>query len=330
MADRVNPDSCCQGKSIDTALLFHWYDRARQQAIAANVPLLELDWLVLQLSTLDRLALRLRSLSSPTIAARVSLNQLERYWQRRCKDRVPVQYLAGFTTWRSFELRVTPDVLIPRPETEAIVDLAIEAVGDRGDAVSQYLESQALKSLNPKSSNLDGHWVDLGTGSGAIAIGLAQELVARAANAIVHASDTSAAALAIARQNAAASGVADRITFHQGSWFEPFRGSGLKFRAIVSNPPYIPAATVDQLAPEVRDREPRLALDGGETGLDCLAVLLEQAPEWLAADGVFLVEHEARQGAVMGDRLRDRGYRDVRTVRDLAGFDRFAIARAPV
>ena len=297
--------------AIDTASWFDWYDRARQQAIAADVPQLELDWLVLHLSKLDRLALRLRSTTSPTIPARIALEEFDRRWQQRCHDRIPVQYLAGFTTWRSFELRVTPDVLIPRPETEAIVDLAIEAVGDQ------------------RAGNLDGHWVDLGTGSGAIAIGLAREFAARSANAVVHASDTSAAALAIARQNAEACGVADRITFHQGSWFDPFRGSGLKFRAIISNPPYIPAATVDRLAPEVRDREPRLALDGGDSGLDCLSVLIEQAPHWLEAGGVWLVEHEARQGQVLRDRLRDRGYRDVRTVCDLAGLDRFAIARAP-
>mgnify|MGYP001807405541 FL=1 len=79
----------------------------------------------------------------------------------------------------------------------------------------------------------------------------------------------------------------------------------------------------------MRDREPRLALDGGEMGLDCLSVLLTEAPEWLETDGVFLVEHEARQGAVMRDQLHDHGYRNVRTVRDLAGLDRFAIAQAP-
>jgi release factor glutamine methyltransferase len=312
---------CCT-EMIEKVSFFAWYDRARQQAIAANVPLLELDWLVLHLTQLDRLSLRLRSISQtppqatpqttkPTaILACIPLSEFDQRWQQRCLDRVPVQYLAGFTTWRSFELRVTPDVLIPRPETEAIIDLAIEAVGDR----------------------LDGHWVDLGTGSGAIAIGLARELEARQAIATVHASDTSAAALAIARQNAADCGVADRLQFHQGSWFEPFRDRdpGFSFRALVSNPPYIPAATVDQLAPEVRDREPRLALDGGDTGFDCLSVLIEQAPHWLERDGIWIVEHEASQGAELRDQLRQRGYREVRTVCDLAGLDRFAIARAPL
>jgi release factor glutamine methyltransferase len=296
--------------SLHPAELFHWYDRARQQAIAADVPLSELDWLVLRLTSLDRLALRLRSIPVATISASISLAEFDRRWQQRCLDRVPVQYLAGFTTWRSFDLRVTPDVLIPRPETEAIIDLAIEAAGEC----------------------LDGDWVDLGTGSGAIAIGLARELEARQAIARVHASDRSAAALAIARENAANCGVADRIQFYQGSWFEPFRDHNpdITFRAVISNPPYIPAAIVDELAPEVRDREPRLALDGGETGFDSLSVLIDQAPNWLDRDGIWLVEHEARQGAELRDRLHHRGYREVRTVQDLAGLDRFAIARAPI
>lgn len=295
---------------LDPTDFFRWYDRARQQGIVAEVPPLELDWLVLQLTSLDRLALRLRSVSIATIPAAISLSEFEQRWQQRCWDRVPVQYLAGFTTWRSFDLRVTPDVLIPRPETEAIIDLAIEAAGNC----------------------LDGDWVDLGTGSGAIAIGLARELAARQAIARVHASDLSDAALAIARQNAADCGVADRIQFYQGSWFEPFQHHHphLTFRAVISNPPYIPAATVDQLAPEVRDREPRLALDGGETGFDGLSVLIDQAPPWLERDGIWLVEHEARQGAALRDRLSQRGYREVRTVQDWAGLDRFAIARAPI
>lgn len=301
-------DRCRYPATIELALLFDWYDLARQQAIAADVPLLELDWLVLQLTSLDRLALRLRSTQGSMISACIPLSEFEQRWQQRCCDRVPVQYLAGFTTWRSLELRVTPDVLIPRPETEAIIDLVIEAAGDQ----------------------LDGHWVDLGTGSGAIAIGLAGELKARQAIATVHASDTSVAALAIARQNAADCGICDRLHFHHGSWFEPFHDSDIRFRALISNPPYIPAATVDQLAPEVRDREPRLALDGGETGFDCLSILIDQAPNWLEHDGIWIVEHEASQGRELRDRLCQRGYREVRTVRDLAGLDRFAIARSPL
>ncbi|MGD1903535.1 MAG: peptide chain release factor N(5)-glutamine methyltransferase [Geitlerinemataceae cyanobacterium] len=292
-------------RAIDAASLFSWYDEAIDRAAAASVARHELDWLLLQRCGLDRLTLRLRSPATRPIASQVSLDELATLWQQRLVDRVPVQYLAGSTTWRSLTLRVTPAVLIPRPETEAIVDLAIEAAGDR----------------------LEGHWADLGTGSGAIAIALAAELAALGKSATVHASDRSAAALAVARQNAI--GCGDRVEFYQGSWFEPFAGSGLKFRAIVSNPPYIPAATVDELAPEVRDREPRLALDGGETGLDCLIELFDRAPDWLEADGILAVEHEARQGQVTRDLLIERGYRDVRTVRDFAGLDRFAIARCP-
>jgi release factor glutamine methyltransferase len=150
------------------------------EAIASDIPQVELDWLLQELAGLDKLALRLESFKDlPKIELKLSVSELDRLWQRRLLERVPVQYLTGVAHWRDFSLKVTPAVLIPRPETELLIDLAV-------DAVKSY-------SVNRKSD-----WVDLGTGSGAIAIGLASELT----NATVYAVDCCSEALAVARQNA--------------------------------------------------------------------------------------------------------------------------------
>jgi len=303
-----------------------WQQTARQAAIAANVPTSDLDWLLLQVCDLDRLSLRLGTFRDRVILAEYSLPELEELWQRRLTDRVPVQQLAGRVQWRSLELRVSADVLIPRPETELLVDLAIETV--------------------QRGASLAGNWLDLGTGSGAIAIGLATELRSRLkpssrnANSShtppiktnpfhVYAVDCSAAALAIAQDNCDRCGVGDWVTLQQGSWFEPFRSqSALKFQAIVSNPPYIPRADLADLEPEVRDHDPVLALDGGESGLEDLWAIVQAAPEFLLPGGWLFLEHEARQGEAMRSALHGVGvYGQIATVQDWAGFDRFTIGQ---
>src|SRR4028118_824461 len=155
--------------------LWQWVNQAKALAIDYDIPLAELDWLLQELAGLDKLALRLESFKDlPKIELKLSLSEIARLWQRRLHERVPVQYLTGVAHWRHFSLKVTPAVLIPRPETELLIDSAVEAVKSYG--------------VNPKS-----HWVDLGTGSGAIAIGLACALT----NARVYAVDCRSEALAV-------------------------------------------------------------------------------------------------------------------------------------
>ena len=195
-------------------------------------------------------------------------------------------------------------MLIPRPETEELIDLAIAAT----------VTNPALKI---------GEWADLGTGSGAIAIGLADVFP----NAIVHAVDRSSEALAIAQQNAQNLRFGDRIQFHQGNWLEPLESLKGKLSGLVSNPPYIPSQMVQELQPEVTNHEPHLALDGGSDGLDCIRHLVTTAPEYLRFGGVWMVEMMAGQADAVIQLLTDRGsYSEIQIHRDLAGVERFATA----
>jgi release factor glutamine methyltransferase len=165
--------------------------------------------------------------------------------------------------------------------------------------------------------------VDLGTGSGAIAIGLASELT----NATIHAVDFSSEALAVARQNAENLGFAQKVNFYQGSWWEPLGFLKGRVTGMVSNPPYIPSSTVLTLQPEVLKHEPHLALDGGFDGLECIRHLVETAPDYLESGGVWLVEMMAGQAEAVADMLESHGsYCDVQIFADLAGVDRFALA----
>lgn len=285
--------------------LWQWMNQAKALAIASDIPQVELDWLLQELAGLDKLALRLESFKDLLkIELKLPLSELDRLWQRRWQERVPVQYLTGVAHWRHFSLKVTPAVLIPRPETELLIDLAM-------DAVKNY-------SVNPTS-----HWVDLGTGSGAIAIGLASELT----NTTVHAVDCSWEALAMARLNAENLGFGSRVNFYQGLWWEPLEFLKSKVSGMVSNPPYIPSSTVLTLQPEVLKHEPHLALDGGFDGLDCIRHLVETAPDYLESGGVWLVEMMAGQAEAVAEMLQSQGsYGEVQIFSDLAGIDRFALA----
>lgn len=281
--------------------LWQWRSTAKQRAIAAGVPPDEVDW-ILQAAGLDRLSLRLELFKTqPQVELEISFEELEHLWQKRIEDHVPVQYLVGVVPWRDFELKVAPGVLIPRPETELLIDLA-------------------MREASPELQT--GHWVDLGTGSGAIAIGLALAFP----QAMIHAVDRSSEALAIARTNAENLHV--QIQFYQGIWFEPLAHLKGQLSGMVSNPPYIPTQTVQELQPEVTLHEPHLALDGGEDGLDCIRHLVRTAPEYLKPGGIWMIEMMSGQARGVTELLEAQGsYEQIRIEKDLAGIERFAIAK---
>ena len=286
------------------------------RAEAAAVDPQEVDWLLTAMGDIDRLALRLGSVAQwPQVWLKCSLDDLDQRWQARLEKRVPVQYLAGATPWRDLTLAVSPAVLIPRPETELIIDLAAGMVKDQPERAT---------AQRPGSASLtQGLWVDLGTGSGAIALALAQTFP----KASILAVDVSPAALAVAEDNARRAGLSDRITFYQGSWFEPLAQYRGQISALVSNPPYIPSALLPTLQPEVIGHEPAMALDGGEDGLSALRLLAAQAPEYLVPGGLWLVEMMAGQGTAVEDLLVAQGcYGEIQTHLDLAGRDRFVQA----
>ena len=291
---------------------WEWYDRNLLAAPENNVPIYELDWLILRLVDLDKLDLRLRS---PNISAKISpeiLINLDRLWQKRIRDRIPVQYLIGSVIWRDLELQVSPAVLIPRPETELIIDI-----------VTENCQAEIYQN---------GIWVDLGTGSGAIAIALSLLFP----QAQIHAIDCSQAALEIAKNNAfknlnraLCGSDLVKIHFHHGTWFEPLADLNFKNKlaGIVSNPPYIPSLEVLNLQPEVTKHEPHLALDGGPDGLDAIRELVNTAPNYLISHGFWIVELMSGQAEIVRSLLVDNGcYTNIKIHHDYSDLERFVSA----
>ena len=211
----------------------------------------------------------------------------------------PLAYLTGRKSFLSWEFQVNPAVLIPRPETELLVEAVVEAVKGHTEITG----------------------VDVGTGSGIIAISLAKLLHGSSWYAI----DISPEALGVAEANAVQLGVEQQIRFLKGDLLEPVAGSGVSFDLIVSNPPYIPSAEIGSLQPEVR-QEPLLALDGGPDGLDLYRKLLPQARKLLKDDGIIAVEHGFDQRKLLEDLFRDAGF-VTESKADLAGWDRVMIGR---
>ena len=206
----------------------------------------------------------------------------------------PFQYITGKQEFYGRDFEVTPDVLIPRADTEVIVDGA--------------------KRVWAGMADREGRWVlDLGTGSGAIAVTLAREL----AGARVVATDVSAAALAVAGRNAARNGADVRIV--HADLVEAFAGP---FAIIATNLPYIPATVVDELQIEVRDHEPRVALVGGEDGLDLYRKFFDDLPRVLAPDGFVLCECGFTQSGALERLAAERGLRFVDRLDDLQGIPR--------
>ena len=218
-----------------------------------------------------------------------------------CLDRrragEPVTRILGRRGFWSLDLAVTPDVLDPRPDTETLIEAALVALAGR--------MGQPLRVL------------DLGTGSGAILCALLAELPN--ATGVAIGVDVSVAAAEVARRNVAACGLADRAAIVTGRWFEPVEGA---FDVIVSNPPYIPSGDIAGLEREVRDFDPRLALDGGADGLDAYRALLPPIAERLAPDGVAVLEFGLGQAADVAGLARAAGLGRQTVRRDLAGHER--------
>ncbi|NEQ43637.1 MAG: peptide chain release factor N(5)-glutamine methyltransferase [Leptolyngbya sp. SIOISBB] len=296
------------GEQISGPALWAWRSQAVKQAQTSQIDPAEVDWLLRGLCQLDALSLRLGTLAQVAgVPSQVTLTELAARWKQRVSERVPIQHLVGQTPWRDLTLRVSPAVLIPRPETELIIDIVVAQV-------AQSPQAEALQQ---------GGWVDLGTGSGAIALGLAQVFP----HAEILAVDVSAAALAIARQNAVENRLSDRVQFLQGSWFEPLSTWQGALAGMVSNPPYIPSAIVPTLEPEVANHEPHLALAGGDDGLDAIRQLASTAPDYLQSGGLWLVEHMQGQAAdIMALVAATNQFQSIQSVPDLAGCDRFVLA----
>ena len=243
--------------------------------------------------------------------------------ERRLKGE-PIQYITGEMEFYGLPFRVTPDVLIPRPETEHLVErvlgLASQRLYDRPltRALGQGCES-AIQNGHPTMREL--RILDIGTGSGAIAVTLAHKLP----DAQITAIDLSAAALTIARENAARNNVTARIRFLQGDLLAPVAGE--IFDIVASNPPYVPIVDRASLAVEVRDHEPALALFAGQDGLDIYRRLIPAAFAALAPGGFIALEVGYGQAPAIEALLTAAEFQQVEFTRDLQGIPRVATAQ---
>ncbi|HTP66837.1 MAG TPA: peptide chain release factor N(5)-glutamine methyltransferase [Geobacteraceae bacterium] len=248
---------------------------------------LESEWLLSAALGLDRVGLYVnfdRPLAEPELAAC-------RGMVARRARREPLQYILGTQEFVGLEFEVNPAVLIPRHDTETLVEEAAK----RGENAGKVL--------------------DIGVGSGCIAVALARRLP----GAAVFGVEPSAAALELAARNCAKHGVA--VNLFEGSLFEPFGDT--RFDLIVSNPPYIPSGDIDGLQPEVRDYEPREALDGGADGLDFYRRIIPAAPDYLEKGGWLLFEVGIGQADEVVGLFKSAGcFTELSTARDPAGIER--------
>jgi len=275
-------------------------ERAAARLASAGIETSQLDAQVLlaEAAHVNRAALLAGSIKMTSeITAR-----FERFIARRVA-REPVAYIVGRREFYSLEFSVTPDVLIPRPQTETVVDAALDFIAGR-----------------PRARVLD-----IGTGSGAIAIAVA----ANAPQASVVATDISPPALAVARRNAARNRVAEGIRFVRGDIFQPTDDAPAlgTFDLVISNPPYIVDAEVAGLERDVRDFEPHLALRGGPDGVDFFRRIARDAGRHLADDGLLVLEVGAGQDIAVAEILDKAGLHPVRVINDLDGIARVVTAR---
>ena len=268
-------------------------------------PRLDSEVLLAHLLRLDRVGLYL-NFDRPL--SRDELSSFREIVKRR-GSREPLQYITGHQEFWSLDFKVTPDVLIPRPDTEILVEEALKAV--RRETLDVRRQNQLPFTI-----------LDLCTGSGCIAISLAHELK----DAVVYAVDTSEAALSIARENAEKNVVQDRVIFLQGDLYEALTSHVSRLTSydlIVSNPPYIKNIDIPNIQPEVRDYEPRMAVDGGTEGLGFYKRIVADAPNHLSPHGWLMVEVGEGQADAVSKMMADTGaFESISTVKDLAGIER--------
>lgn len=215
--------------------------------------------------------------------------------------RVPVAQILGEKEFMGLTFKVTADTLVPRPDTEILVQAAVDRL-------------RAMAGEEPL------RFADIGTGLGAICLSVLHYLSGTVADTV----DISPAARAVAEENAASLGLADRITFHTGDLLQPL--SGISFAAILSNPPYIPEADIAKLAPEVRLKEPHTALSGGQDGLDFYRRLANEAPAMLVPGGFTAFEVGIHQAGDVADLLKANPLIDrTEILPDYAGIDRVVV-----
>jgi len=237
-----------------------------------------------------------------TLHLKKKLEFLESVWDDHLSKSCPIQYLCGITFWRNLKLKVTNKVLIPRPETELIVDIVFNI-------------------FRKKSEKF--FFAELGTGSGAISIALA--LAYPLSEGV--ATDINQDALEIATQNFKNSSKQSNLQFYCGNWWSPLENFKGKIDLAISNPPYIPKDTYEELPKEVKNFEPKIALLGGEDGLKHIREIIQKAPLFLKEKGWLILENHHDQGEKVKQLLIKNKFTSIEIVKDFSGIGRFTIGR---
>ena len=231
-----------------------------------------------------------------------NLEYLESIWNEHLQKSCPIQYLCGITFWRDLKLKVTNKVLIPRPETELIVDIVFNIFTNKSEKL---------------------FFAELGTGSGAISIALS--LAYPFSDGI--ATDVDQDVLEIATKNYINSSKASNLKFYCGNWWSPLESFKGKLDLAISNPPYIPSDTYEKLPKEVKNFEPKVALLGGEDGLKHIREIIQKAPLFLKEKGWLILENHFDQGEKVKQLLIKNKFTSVEIVKDLSGIGRFTIGK---
>ncbi len=248
-------------------------------------------------------------LNSEKQLTNMEINTFKGFIQRRSK-REPIQYIIGEEEFRGLIFKVTRDVLIPRPETELVVEEAVKII-----------EGQRAKGKGQKINI-----IDLCTGSGCIAVSAAKE----SPDSKIYATDISEKALSVAKENAERNDVENKITFLQGSFFEPLKNLGLeeKIDIILSNPPYVSKKDMEKLQPEIKEYEPHLALYAGEDGLDSYRKIIPEAFAYLKKGGCLILEIGYGQAEGVKELFAHYpAYDKIEIIKDLSGIERVVEAK---
>ncbi len=240
--------------------------------------------------------------SEKNLQLQINLDLLESFWDNHLKTSIPIQYLSGISYWRDLKLEVSKKVLIPRPETELIIEII----------------SGKFKNKREKIK-----FVDLGTGSGAISISLALANP----NWYGIATDIDENALEIASRNFTNNSNQSNLKFYHGNWWDPLKNYKGKIDLAVANPPYIPKNAYEDLPIEVKNFEPKNALIGGEDGLIHIKEIVQYAPLYLKEKGWLLIENHFDQGARVKQLFLENRFNDVEVLKDFSGIGRFTIGR---
>ena len=284
---------------ISTKDLFLWIKNIRNKREDIEDLYLLLD-LIGGISKSDLYLLKIKS--QEKVYLKKDLTTLNSKWLEHIQSSKPIQYICGSSYWRNYKLEITEDVLIPRVETEQIVEIASEIIGHQDKKVI---------------------YADLGTGSGSIAISLAVENL----NWKGLATDIDINAVKIAKKNHEKISFESNLSFYHGDWWEPLKNYAGMINLAISNPPYIPLKVYERLPSSVIDFEPKKALYGGEDGLSHIKQIISNAPRFLTRGGWLILENHFDQSKKIKNLLREYGFDSLKTIKDTFGIGRFTIGR---